>query len=155
MKAVPPGRTGVPDGAPVAATFSISQRAAQGEIPPGWTLMHRCFAISAALTAGCLSRRCAAGGCWRRDRDRTGCDPHRAIGDAMMLLQWRMPDPVLVLRWRGPDGGLANVATANPPSPVPTLIGPPGVAGPRVLKGRSPRSLTAGHSIEILQHIKG
>jgi hypothetical protein len=38
MKAVPPGRTGVPDGAPVAATFSISPRAAQGDIPPGWTL---------------------------------------------------------------------------------------------------------------------
>jgi hypothetical protein len=46
MKAVPPGRTGVPDGAPVAATFSISPRAAQGEIPPGWTL-----AISAATSA--------------------------------------------------------------------------------------------------------
>jgi hypothetical protein len=47
MKAVPPGRTGVPDGAPVAATFSISLRVAQGEIPPGWTL-----AIPAALSAG-------------------------------------------------------------------------------------------------------
>ncbi|MFN3747366.1 MAG: hypothetical protein ACK4SJ_01630 [Sphingorhabdus sp.] len=38
MKIVPPGRTGVPDGAPVAATFSISPRAAVGGIPPGWTL---------------------------------------------------------------------------------------------------------------------
>ncbi len=38
LKAVPPGRTGVPDGAPVAATFSISPRSAQGDIPPGWTL---------------------------------------------------------------------------------------------------------------------
>lgn len=48
----------------------------------------------------------------------------------MMLLQWRMPDPVLVLRWRGPDGGVAANVAANPPSPVPTVIGPPGVVGP-------------------------
>jgi hypothetical protein len=47
LKAVPPGRTGVPDGAPVAATFSISPRAAQGDIPPGWTL-----SIPAAASAG-------------------------------------------------------------------------------------------------------
>jgi hypothetical protein len=38
MKAVPPGRTGVPDGTAVAATFAIAPRAAQGDIPPGWTL---------------------------------------------------------------------------------------------------------------------
>lgn len=38
MKAVSPGRTGVADSAPVAATFSVSPRAAMGEIPPGWTL---------------------------------------------------------------------------------------------------------------------
>ncbi|RDV06076.1 hypothetical protein DXH95_01110 [Sphingorhabdus pulchriflava] len=38
MKAVPPGRTSVPDSAPVAATFSIIPRAAQADIPPGWTL---------------------------------------------------------------------------------------------------------------------
>lgn len=38
MKNVPPGRTGVPDGAPVAAIFSIVPRAAQGDLPPGWTL---------------------------------------------------------------------------------------------------------------------
>ncbi|MEW6576189.1 MAG: hypothetical protein AB1408_07545 [Pseudomonadota bacterium] len=36
----------------------------------------------------------------------------------------------MTLRWRGPDGGIAAVVAANPPSPVPTLIGPPGVAGP-------------------------
>jgi hypothetical protein len=47
LKAVPPGRTGVPDGAPVAATFSISPRAAQGDIPPGWTL-----SIPAATSSG-------------------------------------------------------------------------------------------------------
>ncbi len=38
MKAVPPGRTGVPDDAQVAATFSVSSRAAVGDIPAGWTL---------------------------------------------------------------------------------------------------------------------
>lgn len=51
MKAVPPGRTGVPDGAPVATTFSISSRAAAGEIPPGWTLTIDA-ATSAMLVAG-------------------------------------------------------------------------------------------------------
>ncbi len=51
MKAVPPGRTGVADSAPVAATFSISPRAAQGDIPPGWTLTINA-AISAALSPG-------------------------------------------------------------------------------------------------------
>ena len=51
MKAVPPGRTGVPDGAPVAATFSIAPRAASGEIPPGWTLSIDA-SVSAALTPG-------------------------------------------------------------------------------------------------------
>jgi hypothetical protein len=48
----------------------------------------------------------------------------------MMLLGWRMHEPAIVTRWRGPDGGIAAVVAANPPSPVPTLIGPPGVAGP-------------------------
>jgi hypothetical protein len=47
MKAVPPGRSAVPDGAPVAATFSIAPRAAQADIPAGWTLT-----ISAATSAG-------------------------------------------------------------------------------------------------------
>lgn len=51
MKSVPPGRTGVPDSAPVAATFSISQRAAVGDIPPGWTLTIDAV-TSAMLTAG-------------------------------------------------------------------------------------------------------
>jgi hypothetical protein len=51
MKAVPPGRTGVPDGAPVAATFSVSPRTAQGDIPPGWTLSIAA-ATSAALSPG-------------------------------------------------------------------------------------------------------
>ena len=48
----------------------------------------------------------------------------------MMLLQWRQTGPVLALRWRGPDGGIATTVAANPPSPVPTVVGPPGVAGP-------------------------
>jgi hypothetical protein len=38
MKAVAPGRTSVNAGAPVAAVFAISPRAAQGDIPPGWNL---------------------------------------------------------------------------------------------------------------------
>jgi hypothetical protein len=48
----------------------------------------------------------------------------------MMLLGWRMPEPPIVTRWLGPDGGVAALVAANPPSPVPTVIGPPGVAGP-------------------------
>jgi hypothetical protein len=48
----------------------------------------------------------------------------------MMLLQWRLPDPALVVRWRGPDGGIAAHLAANPPAPLPTIIGPPGPAGP-------------------------
>lgn len=51
LKAVPPGRTGVPDGAPVAATFSVALRIASGEIPPGWTLSIDASS-SAALTPG-------------------------------------------------------------------------------------------------------
>lgn len=51
MKAVPPGRTGVPDDAPVAASFSVSLRAAAGDIPAGWTLTVDA-ATSAALAAG-------------------------------------------------------------------------------------------------------
>ena len=47
----------------------------------------------------------------------------------MMLLTWRMPDTAIVTRWRGPDGVIVAVTAANPPSPVPTIIGPPGVAG--------------------------
>jgi hypothetical protein len=51
LKAVPPGRTAVPDGTPVAAIFTISPRAAQGDIPPGWTLTIPA-ATSASLVAG-------------------------------------------------------------------------------------------------------
>ena len=51
MKAVPPGRTGVPDGAPVAANFTISSRTVQGDIPAGWTLTIPA-ATSASLTPG-------------------------------------------------------------------------------------------------------
>lgn len=51
MKAVPPGRTGVPDGAPVAAHFSVAARAAAGDIPAGWTLTVDA-ATSAALEPG-------------------------------------------------------------------------------------------------------
>jgi len=47
MKMVPPGRTGVPYGAPVAASFSVIPRAAQGEVPPGWSLT-----IPASVSAG-------------------------------------------------------------------------------------------------------
>jgi hypothetical protein len=51
LKAVPPGRTGVPDGAPVAANFAIAPRVAQGDIPPGWTLTINAPS-SAALSPG-------------------------------------------------------------------------------------------------------
>ncbi len=51
MKVVPPGRTGVPDGAPVAANFAISPRPAAGDIPAGWTLTVDA-ASSAGLSAG-------------------------------------------------------------------------------------------------------
>lgn len=47
-----------------------------------------------------------------------------------MLLQWRRADPAIAVQWRGPDGGIAAIAAADPVSPLPTLIGPPGVAGP-------------------------
>jgi hypothetical protein len=47
LKAVPPGRTSVPPGEPVAASFAVSVRAASGDTPPGWTLV-----IPAAISAG-------------------------------------------------------------------------------------------------------
>jgi hypothetical protein len=47
LKALPPGRTVVPALAQVAASFTISSRAATGEIPAGWTLT-----IPAATSAG-------------------------------------------------------------------------------------------------------
>ncbi len=49
LKVVPPGRTSVPAGAPVAASFVVLSRAASGGIPPGWTL-----SISAATSATLL-----------------------------------------------------------------------------------------------------
>jgi len=51
MKMVAPGRTSVSAGTPVAAAFTISPRAAQGDIPPGWNLTVDA-ASSAALVAG-------------------------------------------------------------------------------------------------------
>jgi hypothetical protein len=51
MKAVAPGRTSVSAGTPVAAAFTISPRAAQGDIPPGWSLTVDA-AASAALAVG-------------------------------------------------------------------------------------------------------
>ncbi len=47
-----------------------------------------------------------------------------------MVVQWRRPDPLILTRWRGPDGRLAPSALAVPPLPIPTIIGPPGPAGP-------------------------
>jgi hypothetical protein len=38
LKGVPPGRTSVPPGAPVAASFDITTRGAVAETPAGWTL---------------------------------------------------------------------------------------------------------------------
>jgi hypothetical protein len=51
MKALPPGRTSVSQSAPVAATFTVTPRAAAGDIPPGW-VMTVSAAASALLTAG-------------------------------------------------------------------------------------------------------
>lgn len=51
LKAVPPGRTAVPPGAPVAATFVVLPRAASGDVPAGWTLIISA-ATSAMLSAG-------------------------------------------------------------------------------------------------------
>jgi hypothetical protein len=51
LKAVPPGRTTVPDGASVAASFVIAPRAAAGDIPAGWTLTIPA-AVSATLAVG-------------------------------------------------------------------------------------------------------
>jgi hypothetical protein len=51
LKAVPPGRTSVPVGAAIAASFSVTSHAAMGEIPAGWTLTIS-SAASAALPAG-------------------------------------------------------------------------------------------------------
>ena len=51
MKAVGPGRTSVNAGTPVAAAFTISPRAAQGDMPPGWNLTVDAT-TSAALAAG-------------------------------------------------------------------------------------------------------
>jgi hypothetical protein len=48
LKAVPPGRMNVPEGAPVAATFVIAARPAVGDIPPGWILTLPA-AVSASL----------------------------------------------------------------------------------------------------------
>jgi hypothetical protein len=51
MKAVPPGRTTVPAGAPPVASFEISTRAAAGDVPAGWTLVIPA-AVSATLSPG-------------------------------------------------------------------------------------------------------
>lgn len=51
LKAVAPGRTSIPAGAPIAASFSVSTRAATTEFPAGWTLTIP-SAASAALSAG-------------------------------------------------------------------------------------------------------
>jgi hypothetical protein len=53
----------------------------------------------------------------------------------MMLLAWRQAGPDIITRWRGPDDSIAAIVAANPPSPVPTLIGPPGPAGPEGPQG--------------------
>jgi hypothetical protein len=51
LKAVPPGRTSVPAGAPAAASFVITPRGATGGIPPGWTMTIPAE-TSATLTSG-------------------------------------------------------------------------------------------------------
>jgi hypothetical protein len=51
LKAVPPGRTSVPAGAPIAASFTVVSRPASGDVPAGWTLTISA-AASALLIAG-------------------------------------------------------------------------------------------------------
>jgi glutamine synthetase len=51
MKPVAAGRTLVDSGAAVAASFSVTNRVAAGQIPAGWTLTLSA-AVSAALAAG-------------------------------------------------------------------------------------------------------
>ena len=51
LKAVAPGRTSIPAGAPIAVSFGVSTRAATTEFPAGWTLTIPA-AASAALSAG-------------------------------------------------------------------------------------------------------
>ena len=51
MKPVPPGRTEAAADAPFAASFSITPRAASGNIPPGWTLSIPAL-VSASLVPG-------------------------------------------------------------------------------------------------------
>jgi hypothetical protein len=51
MKPVAAGRTMIDPGAPIAATFAVSPRAAAGQIPAGWTLTIPA-AVSAALAGG-------------------------------------------------------------------------------------------------------
>jgi hypothetical protein len=53
----------------------------------------------------------------------------------MMILQWRSAEPAIVTRWRGPEGPIAPLILANPPTPIPTIIGPPGVPGPEGPQG--------------------
>jgi hypothetical protein len=47
-----------------------------------------------------------------------------------MLLQWRRSDPAIILVWRGPDNSIAPASLVDDPLSVPTIIGPPGMAGP-------------------------
>jgi hypothetical protein len=50
LKPVAAGRTSVDPASPVAATFSVASRAANGDNPAGWTLT-----ISAAASAGLIA----------------------------------------------------------------------------------------------------
>jgi hypothetical protein len=51
LKALPPGRSNVAAGAPVAAVFAIAARGATPDSPAGWTLTMNA-ATSATLAAG-------------------------------------------------------------------------------------------------------
>lgn len=51
LKAVPPGRTTIAATTPIAASFSVSSRTVQGDVPAGWTLTIDA-ATSATLAAG-------------------------------------------------------------------------------------------------------
>lgn len=64
LKAVPAGRTTIAANTPIAATFTVTPHAAQGDLPAGWTLTVDA-ATSTTLTAGAYladARLVVAGG---------------------------------------------------------------------------------------------
>ena len=64
-----------------------------------------------------------------------------------MDLQWRQPAPPLTLQWRGPDARVLAALAAKDGAALPTLIGPPGPAGPGIVSGSITLSLPGGAGV--------